>query len=163
MKDRYKVFSRVELVMGIAENEAFTVENDKSGTVWRLKKMIAIHPEVCKGESWSITDDLRTMEAEEILDIINHPELIQSLDENKRNAVFCAVNNSVIGIFSQIITSLLLAGSSAVLLLFGVMGETRLHVGFIIPLALFTFGIVLFGYNCYKLGAYISSNKEIYI
>jgi len=164
MKDGHKAFSRVELVMGIAEEEAFTVEGDESGTIWRLKKnMVSTHPKMYKREGWSITSDLRTMDAKEILQIINHPESIQSLDDNKKNAVFYAINNSVIGISSQIITSLLLASSSTMLLLFGVMGETGLNVGLIIPLALLAFGVVLFGYNCYKLGEYISSNKEIYI
>lgn len=161
MRDKNNIFNRVELVLGIDEGEAFIVADDASGAVWKLMRGMGPRPpNLTDKEWWTITSELRTMSAEELLELINHPEMIQNVDESRQNGVFCALNSTIAGISIQIITALFLAASSAASLLFSALSEINLKVGTIAPLITLALGTILFGYNCFKLGAYVVANKE---
>lgn len=164
MKNKNAIFSRIELVLGITEEEEFTIKGDISGTVWKLKKEVLPNESELDGNSWwSITDDVQIMNSKDLLMLIDHPEVIQSLDVKSRNSVFCTVNNSMVGITSQIVISLLLAASSAVSLLLNLITGAVIGLNAVIPIIPLLLGTVSFGYNCYKLGAFVSANREVLV
>lgn len=164
LKKKDVAFSRVELVLGVVEAEEFTIKGDIRGTVWRLKKEeLPKHPGPNDKERWSIIGNSCDISSPELLRLINQPEIIQSVDEDQRNNVFCTVNNTIKVIASQIIISLLLIVPSVISLLFNLVGGVRMEPSDGLTFIHLILGIVLFGYYCYKLGAYISENKEILI
>ena len=164
MKNKDVAFSRVELVLGVVEAEEFTIKGDIKGTVWKLKKEVLLeHSDSDDGDRWSITDNSCAISSQELLRLINQPQIIQSLNKDQSNSVFYGVNNTITGIASQIIISLLLTATSTISLLINLVGGMKIGPSEGITFIPMILGIVLFGYNCYKLGSYISENKETLI
>lgn len=164
LKNGDATFSRVELVLGVVEDEEFTIRGDASATIWKLKRdKPSGHSGLSEKERWSIIGNSCDISPQELLRLINQPEMIQSLREEQRNHVFCTVNNTIKVIASQIIISLLLIIPSVISLLLNLVSGVKMELSDGLTFIHMLLGIALFGYYCYKLGAYISENKEILI
>lgn len=164
LKDKDVTFSRVELVLGVVEDEEFMIKGDIKGTVWKLKKEeLPEYPDSNDKERWSIIGNSCDISSQELLRLINRPEIVESLDENRRNNVFCTVNNTIKVLVSQIIISLLLIVPSVISLLFSLVGGVRMEPSDGLTFIHMILGIALFGYYCFKLGAYIAEHKEALI